>query len=305
MPLTLEALEVIDAIERRGSFAAAARELDRVPSALTYTVRRLEDDLDVLLFDRRGHRARLTPAGRALVEEGRLLLASADELAKRVRHIATGWEPELRIALDELVPFPNCAGLFRAFYAQDPPTRIRVGSEVLSGCWEALVDGRAELAIGAPGESPALPGGPAGISSRPIGSVGFIFAVAPQHPLAQAPEPLAACDIAAHRAVAIADTSRRLPSRTVGLLSGQDVLTVHSALAKLQAQMAGLGVGYLPACLAASALAAGQLVAKRVEENRSDVQLHVAWRTSARGKALKWFVEHLQRPEVVAELLAA
>ena len=36
--LTLEALRVMDAIDRRGSFAAAADELGRVPSALSYTM---------------------------------------------------------------------------------------------------------------------------------------------------------------------------------------------------------------------------------------------------------------------------
>ena len=56
MRLSLDALLVIDAIDRKGSFAAAAHELHRVPSAVTYTVQKLEEDLDVLLFDRRGHR---------------------------------------------------------------------------------------------------------------------------------------------------------------------------------------------------------------------------------------------------------
>ena len=75
MTISLDALAVLDAIDRRGSFAAAALELDRVPSAITYTIRTLEDTLDVLLFDRRGHRAKLTPAGRTLLEDGRRLLA--------------------------------------------------------------------------------------------------------------------------------------------------------------------------------------------------------------------------------------
>src|SRR5450756_1507445 len=69
MKLTLDALQVMDAIERKGSFAAAAAELHRVPSALTYTVQKLEQDLDVLLFDRGGHRARLTPAGQELMRK--------------------------------------------------------------------------------------------------------------------------------------------------------------------------------------------------------------------------------------------
>ena len=77
--LTLESLQLVDAIARRGSFAGAASELGRVPSAVTYAVRRLEEDLDVLLFDRGGYRARLTPAGEELLREGRHLLAAADD----------------------------------------------------------------------------------------------------------------------------------------------------------------------------------------------------------------------------------
>src|SRR6185369_904555 len=105
MRITLEALTVVDAIDRRGSFAAAAAELHRVPSALTYQVHKLESDLDVRIFDRRGHRAALTPAGRELLLAGRVLLERAGELERRVRRVATGWEPELRLAVDVLVPW--------------------------------------------------------------------------------------------------------------------------------------------------------------------------------------------------------
>ena len=84
MRLTLDALLVLDAIERKGSFAAAAHELHRVPSAVTYTVHKLEQDLDVPLFDRRGHRAKLTTAGRELLDEGSHLLRAAGEIEARV-----------------------------------------------------------------------------------------------------------------------------------------------------------------------------------------------------------------------------
>jgi DNA-binding transcriptional LysR family regulator len=65
---------MMDTIARTGSFAAAARELGKVPSALTYSVRQLEDALDVLLFDRRSRQAQLTAAGQELLQEGRRLL---------------------------------------------------------------------------------------------------------------------------------------------------------------------------------------------------------------------------------------
>ncbi|STP19806.1 LysR family transcriptional regulator [Escherichia coli] len=43
-------LEVVDAVARNGSFSAAAQELHRVPSAVSYTVRQLEEWLAVPAF---------------------------------------------------------------------------------------------------------------------------------------------------------------------------------------------------------------------------------------------------------------
>ena len=99
MRLSLDALLVLDAIDRKGSFAAAADELYRVPSAVTYAVQKLEQDLDVTIFDRSGHRAKLTPAGEELLREGRHLLDAANLLECRVKRIATGWETDLKIAV--------------------------------------------------------------------------------------------------------------------------------------------------------------------------------------------------------------
>lgn len=148
MALSLESLEVLDAIERKGSFAAAAHELGKVPSALTYVVRKLEDDLDVLLFDRRRHRAELTPAGRALLDEGRHLLQAADDLARRVKRLATGWEATLTIVVDDLVHFRALMPVIQDFYAENTATRLRFCREVLAGTWDALLSGRADLLIG-------------------------------------------------------------------------------------------------------------------------------------------------------------
>ena len=290
--LSLDALLVIDAIDRRGSFAAAAHELHRVPSAVTYTVQKLEQDLDVLLFDRRGHRAKLTVAGLELLNEGRHLLRAAGELEARVKRVATGWEAELRIAYDGLIPATAMLKLAGDFYAGYTETRLRFSSEVLGGCWDALASHRADLAIGASGEGPA--GG--GCQTRPLGEIDWVFAVAPAHPLAKTREPLTREDILAHRAVVVADSSRNLPPRTTGLLSGQDTLTIADAAAKLRAQVMGLGVGYLPQCLAQAAAARGELVLKRTEEAKVSQMMYLAWRTASRGKALKWFVDRVDQP---------
>ncbi len=299
MRLSLDALLVLDAIDRKRSFAAAADELHRVPSAITYTVQKLEEDLDVLLFDRRGHRAKLTAAGRELLNEGRHLLRAAGELESRVKRVATGWEAELRIAYDDVIPVGGMLQLVEAFYRDPCPTRIRLAMEVLGGCWDALASDRADLAVGASGEGPA--GG--GYSVRNLGSFEWVFAVAPGHPLAPVPEPLGAEEILKHRVVAVADSSRNLPPRTVGLIGGQEVLTVPNVRAKLQAQALGLGAGNLPRYLAEPEVKAGRLVIKRTEEPRQESPLYLAWRTAHRGKALQWFLKRLQEPRALERLL--
>ncbi|MBX9965154.1 MAG: LysR family transcriptional regulator [Burkholderiales bacterium] len=300
MRLSLDALATLDAIARRGSFAAAAEELNRVPSAVTYAVQKLEQDLGVPLFDRSGHRAKLTPAGAELLREGRHLLRSAAEIERRVQRLAEGWETELAIAVDDILPLERIYPLVGRFYALNPGTRLRVGSEVLAGTWDALLSGRADLVIGASGDPPSE----GGCSLKPMGTAAFDFVVAPTHPLAAAPEPLAPEAILHHRAILVADSSRTLPSRTTGLISGQDCLTVPSMQAKIDAHVAGLGVGYLPVHRARPLVAAGTLVVKSVQESKPTAQLYVAARPRGAGKALKWFLAQLEDPATLRALLA-
>src|SRR3954469_16545648 len=161
--LTPEALAMMDVIARTGSFASAARELGKVPSALTYNVRQLEDALDVLLFDRRSRQATLTAAGQELLDEGRRLLEQIDAVANRVKRVATGWETQLTIAVDDVISRTTLLELCESFYAcsaalskgdtprhvppspTPPATRLRLRTEVLAGTWEALITGRADL----------------------------------------------------------------------------------------------------------------------------------------------------------------
>lgn len=300
MRLTLDSLAILDAIDRRGSFAAAAEELHRVPSAVTYSISKLEDDLEVALFDRSGHRAELTEAGRELLQEGRHLLRAAASLEGRVKRVATGWETELRIAIGDLVNQKSIFELAREFYKQESGTRLRIVEEVYGGTWDALVSDRADLIIGAPIGGPA--GG--GYATRTIGEGEFVFVVTPDHPLAEMPEPLKSHDILQYRSVSAADSSRNLPPRTSGLLSGQETLTVPDMSSKYMAQRMGLGVGFLPKSWVEQDVAAGRLVVKEVEENKGESIGVLAWRTEHTGRALSWFLSRLEDVNVLNALLA-
>jgi len=303
MNLTLEALQILDAIERKGSFAAAAAELDKVPSAITYSIRKLEEDLDLLLYDRRGHRAKLTTAGRELLTQGRHLLNAAEELEQRVKRTATGWEVELRIVVDAIIQFENLLPLIQEFEQQACGTRLRISQEVLSGVWESLLSGRADLAIGAAYDGPDTIRMHGDYQTRLFGAIDWVFAVAPQHPLAAMPEPLTPAMIQGHRAIAVGDTGRNLPAITAGLLTGQDTLTVPSLRAKLLAQLAGLGCGHLPRMMAAPHLESGALIEKNTLETRPGGNNRIAWRSTDKGKALHWFLQRLSDPAVQRKLM--
>jgi DNA-binding transcriptional LysR family regulator len=309
-------------IARTGSFAAAARELGKVPSALTYSVRQLEDALDVLLFDRSSRQARLTAAGEELLVEGRRLLEQMDAVANRVKRVATGWETALTISVDGIISRITMFELCEAFYAlcpergalappgrsanTGPGTRLRLRTEVLAGTWEALVTGQADLAIGV-GMDRALP---PDVQMRELGAVPFVFAVAPHHPLAAATTPISDAELMHHRAVAVADSAQRLAPLTVNLLPGQDVFTVSSMQAKIEAHLRCIGCGFVPEPLVREHIAAGMLVVKDVQRATRTPTMGYAWRAGSGGTrkeqlglALRWWLAQLESATTRAALL--
>lgn len=299
--LTPDSLAMLQGIADTGSFAAAARQLGLVPSALTYRVRQLEDALDVLLFDRSARQARPTPAGAELLREGARLLQEIDAVAQRVKRVATGWERQLTIAVDGVISPHTLLDLVEAFYALAPPTRLKLRTEILTGTLESLTSGRADLAIGVAVNASNVTGLQQGL----LGETTFILVMAPHHPLASAPEPLTDATLLQHRQVAVADSAQS-GNVTMGLLGGQDVLTVDSMQAKLQAQLRGLGCGFLPEPMVRPYLEAGRLVTRRVARAARSVRMHYAWNGSAQGqpgRALQWWLAQLQSPTTRAALL--
>jgi DNA-binding transcriptional LysR family regulator len=314
--LTPDALVMMDTIARTGSFAAAARELGKVPSALTYSVRQLEEALDALLFDRSSRQAQLTAAGSELLQEGRRLLQEMDAVANRVQRVAQGWETQLSISVEDILSVPTVFELVEAFCGlcdgravtaggagaaatvsadgSRPGTRLRLRTDVLAGTWEALVSGQVDLALGVKGDLP----NPGGIELRPLGEMAFVFCVAPHHQLAAVEEALDDARLVRQRAVAVADTAQRLAPLTVGLLPGQDVLTVPNTRAKLEAILRGLGCGHLPEPLARPHLEAGHLVRKHTTQGDRLVRLFYAWRAErgrhSLGRALQWWLGQLE-----------
>ncbi|QJR80154.1 LysR family transcriptional regulator [Alteromonas pelagimontana] len=290
--ITFDAIRVLEAISQEGSFAAAAAKLAKVPSAITYTMQKLESDLGVLIFDRSKKRAALTSAGKLVLEEGIALLQASARLEEKVHQLESGWESKITIAKDTLIPDAQLLALIGGFCHLDKQVEITVIEEVLGGGWDALYTKRADIAIGLTGE---LPKGQFDISE--MGTIEFVFAVARHHPLADFVGLLEPQHILQYPSIIVADSSRTLPGRSSGLFDSKQVIRVSSMQSKIQAQVLGVGIGFLPLHLINAQLASGELVAKASAIPRPPIPAYFATVKGKRGKALNWICQELQQQQ--------
>lgn len=286
--INLDALRALDAIDRKGSFAAAAEALYKVPSALSYTMAQLEQNLGVNLFDRSKQKARLTPAGQLLLQQGRELLKAADQLQKAVQQLDSGWEAELILALDSVVPAEPIFALVSQFLQQGKLTQVALRQEVMAGGWEALNTGRADIAIGVPATQHS-----GAYHLQLMGEVEFVFAVAPHHRLAQLDKVLTLADVQQETAIIVADSAIDSQKLSSGLFDSRQKVVVANLAQKITAQQQGLGVGFLPRHLVQQQLARGELIAKQHTIPRDSAKLYLAWHKQQQGNALSWFCQQL------------
>ncbi|KOO15891.1 LysR family transcriptional regulator [Vibrio xuii] len=287
-PITLEALHILDAIERRGSFAAAANELDRAPSSLSYQIQKLEQDLDIMIFDRSGHKANFTEAGRLILERGRDILAATEKLVNDASVLANGWELDITLAFDGIIPVKNFFGLV-AELGNVSSTRIKLQEEILAGCWESLNNGRADLLV-----APRIDTLPQDVKAETIGTMEMIWVAAADHYVHKRVGEFDEEAREKYRIIAIADTAREQPALTVNITQRQPRLTVTNFSAKVDALKLGLGIGTLPKELALELIEEGMI--KQIEGTKPQpIDIILVWKRNKIGEAKSWCIQYLMK----------
>ncbi|WP_434568167.1 LysR family transcriptional regulator [Vibrio chagasii] len=144
--LPLDTLQILDVLQREGTFSSASAHLNRSVSALSYQVQKLEDELGILILDRSGHRAVFTQVGQMLVDNGRQLLEGSDELINQIQRFSSGWESELLVSYDGIIGQDVVLSLVSEMESECS-TQLYVQEDILSGGWEALISGKADILI--------------------------------------------------------------------------------------------------------------------------------------------------------------
>lgn len=291
MRISLDKLRVLDTVERNNSFASAAEELHRVPSAVTYAIKQLESDLGVSLVNRSGYRFKLTPLGQELLKEGRSLLEQAESLENKIK-VSAGLIPSnLSIAYDAALGFDGIQQILGIFFELYPETSVCISAEILNGCRDSLLSGKSHLVIGYLSEPPTE----SQYHYQTLGDIHFVFAVAPQHPLAQTIIPLTFKEIAHHRIIITPDTAKNIPKAASGYAPERQFLSVSSMESKINAQVAGLGVGFLPLKLAKPYLQKGLLIRKEVDRPKTPGRCYLAWRKDKMTPSLKSIIDLIKK----------
>ena len=256
--ITLDQWSALVAVVEAGGYAQASERLHRTQSTVTYTIKKLEDLLGVKVFELRGRKAVLTPAGQALYRRGKALVEEAARVERAARELARGFEPELRLAVDIIFPTWLLLECCAEFGREHPDTRIEVTESVLGGTEEALTEGRVDFVVGG-----IVPGGFLG---DPLMQVRFVCAAAPSHPLHQLGRQLTLDDLRRHRHLVVRD-SGALRSRSGGWLNERR-WTVSNKATSIRAACMGLGYAWYPEENIREELDSGRLAPLPLEEGR-------------------------------------
>ncbi len=285
--LDWDALIALKAVAEKGTLKGAADALNRVPSAISYQIRKLEQQVGAKLLEKTGKRVIFTPAGRALMKEIPNLMDNMHHTIQTVQQVAHGWEASLTLALECVVPIQPILDKIRQFQQEEAPTTVHMRREVLAGTWDALLSGRADLAIGALGPIPEQ----FQLKTRKLPPMELIMCCAPHHPLAEQAGQ-SEINYSDYPMIVVQDTASQLPRRKIRVRENPKNISVTTIHDKLCAQLAGVGYGTLPLWLAKPYLDSGQLVA--LEEPEPSPEMYVAWRKTDKGRALNWFLEALE-----------
>jgi DNA-binding transcriptional LysR family regulator len=253
--LTIHQLLCFDAVVTEGSFQAAAEKLRRAQPSVSSSVKNLEAQLRLALLDRSGYRVTLTEAGRSFHQRTRVFLQDLQRLRLHAAQLAMGEESELRVVIGDLCPLPETLGLLRRFFDGCPATRLHLHFEALSGPWERLFEGEADLILHHIDKADSR------LEFVDLFAVKIVPVVAPnflRFPVSKSITPEQMRD---YVQCVIRDTARWPAPRDYFLVEGARSWTVSDQLMKRELILQGMGWGHMPRYLIEQDLRDGRMLA--------------------------------------------
>jgi DNA-binding transcriptional LysR family regulator len=145
--ITIDQVTVFHKIVDCGSFKAAAEELHRTQPAISFAVKKLEEELGVELFDRTLYRPTLTSHGELFLEKSFGLLENMRSLEQLADSFKKKEEPEIKVSIDGIGLDTNLLKLFKRFSDGHPMTKLSMSFDILSEAERKVLQGEVEMGI--------------------------------------------------------------------------------------------------------------------------------------------------------------
>lgn len=283
-----QSLQMLDTVARMGSFTAAAEHLHKVPSAISYAVRQVEQELGVKLFHRLTRKVELTEAGEHFIKEARLLLRQMEDVKSQIKRVESGYHKTVKLTLDNIVKIEPLKQLITDFYQTFDYAELQINMEVFNGSWEAISEGRADVVIGATSAIPVS--GDYGVKS--MGSIDWAYVMASDHPLANKPE-LTDDDLSRIPAICLDDTSIILPKRHTWHSAQQRRLLLPNWFSAIECLKSKVGMGYMPRHMASHFIAQNELIEVKLKGDKPLSACCLVWRKNQDNKLVEWLIDYL------------
>ncbi|MFT8720669.1 LysR family transcriptional regulator [Acetobacter sp.] len=178
-PLDLRELLVVRVIASEGSIHGAARMMGGKQSAISRSLRLLEERLGVHLFRRTSSGAKLTPAGAAFLKEANELLDGTARLYEHTRRWSVGENGIVSVGLQGSLPPGRVSDMLEPYRMTEPGISFAWQDATRQDLLQALKEGAIDLAV----MTLPLPG--AGVASVPLWSDRVVAVMSVEHPIAQ------------------------------------------------------------------------------------------------------------------------
>jgi LysR family transcriptional regulator, nitrogen assimilation regulatory protein len=135
------------AIAEEGSLSKAAERLNVAQPALSQHMRNIEEDLKVTLLFRSSRGVQLTEAGKRLLEHGRLVVESFEQLFDIVGGTEVELSGEVRFGLPGTVSQVLSARLIDEASRRYPKIRLRIAEAMSGFIFDWLREGKVDIAV--------------------------------------------------------------------------------------------------------------------------------------------------------------
>ncbi|MCG8669295.1 MAG: LysR family transcriptional regulator [Pseudomonadales bacterium] len=247
--ISIEQWLVFITVLETGSYTAAAKQLNRTQSAISYAIRKMEDLLEAELFIPDGRNVRPTALSNTLQLPATRFVNDAVALERLAMQRPASWESEISLFVDVIFPNELLIKALKVFSQQYPGIRVVLDQGVFSSTIDAMNSGVADLGI-----CPYIPNGFIGKS---ITQIEFVPVAHPDYELASKHRSLSLTDLQQHTQIVIKDDAKY--KRELGWLGGQQRWSVTHMESAIEAIKSGIGYGWVATHLIQQELDAGEL----------------------------------------------